>query len=262
MLYVWNSLARIRLHVASAQTSAASLFLIALLVANFWGCSKESIQKAVFKPAADDAGAASPAELAKLYEEIHQQKDMERYRETLDSHLATLRNWVPTTGNTKEELAMLFEFDVEDVCFKKLPQETPSYDTVVWYLNRTTDGGQSSTSSIIGLRAVGKLILVGRWPGGERLELDPGLAVVQVPTAGGPRYFVDRNDRILRLPGALLAKARAERSDGSNYFRAMPLGIEFQSAVRLPGTRKNSLYTKTWEQAVRDLEEVQRELVQ
>ena len=204
----------------------------------------------------------SPEELAKLYEEIHQQKDIERYREMLDSHLATLRNWVPTTGNTKEELTMLFEFDVEHVRFKRLPQETPSDDTVVWYLNRTTDGGQSSTSSVIGLRAVGKLILVGRWPGGERLELDPGLAVVQAPTADGPRYFVDRNDRILRMPGALLAKARAERGDGSNYFRAMPLGIDFQSAVRLPGTRKNSRYTKTWEQAVRDLDDLQRQLGQ
>jgi hypothetical protein len=109
---------------------------------------------------------------------------------------------------------------------------------------------------------VGKLILEGRWPGGERLELDPGLTVVQTPTAGGGRYFVDRNDRILRLPGALLANARAERSDGSNWFRAIPLRIDFQSAVQLPGTRKNSRYTKTWEEAVRDLEEIQRRAAQ
>jgi hypothetical protein len=108
---------------------------------------------------------------------------------------------------------------------------------------------------------VGKLILVGRWPGGERLELDPGLAVVQAPTAGGIRYFIDRNDRILRLPGALLAKARAEHSDGSNYFRAMPLGLDFHSAFLLPGTRKNARYTKTWEESVRDLAEIRQRRV-
>ena len=244
-----------------AQTRAFELLLVALLVATLGGCSKESIQRAVFKPAATDAGALTADELAKSYEDTHRQKDTRRYCEKLDAHLATLQNWVPTTGNTSEELAMLFEFEVDHVRFERLPPKTPGEDTVVWYLNRTTDGGQSSSSSVVGLPAVGKLILVGRWPGGERLELDPGLAVVQAPTAGGLRYFVDRNDRILRLPGALLANAQEELSDGSNWFRAMPLGIDFQSAVQLPGTRKHSHYTKTWEQAVGDLEEVQRRAV-
>lgn len=258
---IWNRLGKFRRQAPSAPTRAEAL-LIALLVINLGGCSKESIQRAVFKPAAADAGATTPDELAKSYEETHQQKDTERYCEKLDAHLATLRGWVPATGNTQDELAMLFEFEVEQVRFESLPEGTPAEDTVVWYLDRTTDGGQSSTSSIVGLPAVDKLILVGRGPGGERLKLDPGLAVVQAPTAGGARYFVDRNDRILRLPGALLANARAERSDGSNWFRAMPLGIDFQSAVQLPGTRKNSRYTKTWEQAVRDLEEAQRRAAQ
>ena len=182
---IWNKLWTFRRQVPSAQTRAEALLLIALLVVNLGGCSKESIQRAVFKPAAADAGAATPEELAKSYEETHQQKDTERYCEKLDAHLATLRGWVPATGNTNEELAMLFEFEVEHVRFERLPEGTPAEDTVVWYLDRTTDGGQSSTSSIVGLPAVGKLILVGRWPGGERLELDPGLAVVQAPTAGG-----------------------------------------------------------------------------
>jgi len=146
------------------------------------------------------------------------------------------------------------------VRFEALPVDTPPEDRVVWYLNRTTDGGQGCSLGILDLPAAGKLILVGRWPGGERLELDPGLAVVHSPTAGGARYFVDRNDRILRLPGALLAKARAERSDGSNHFRAMPLGIDFQSAFQLPGTRKKSRYTKTWDEAVRDLGAARRRL--
>jgi len=208
----------------------------------------------VLKPATANAGAATPEELATFYQEAHQRKDVQRYRETLDSHLATLRGWVPTSVHVKEELAMLFDFELEAVQLEALPLDTLPDDRVVWYLNRTTDGGQGCSLSVLDLPAVGKLILAGRWPGGERLELDPGLAVVQAPTAGGARYFVDRNDRILRLPGVLLAKARAERSDGSNYSRAMPLGIDFQSALQLPGTRKKSCYTKTWEEAIRDLE--------
>jgi hypothetical protein len=45
---------------------------------------------------------------------------------------------------------MLFEFDVEQVRFIRLPEGTSAEGTVVWYLDRTTDGGQSSTSSIVG----------------------------------------------------------------------------------------------------------------
>ena len=49
-----------------AQTSAGSLLLIALLVAILGGCSKESIQRAVFKPAADDAGADVTRRVGKI----------------------------------------------------------------------------------------------------------------------------------------------------------------------------------------------------
>ena len=232
---------------------AASLFLASLS-----GCTKQAITEMVLKPRPDDAGAATPEELAKLYEEVHQQKDVRRYAERLDEHLVTLRNWVPMRGDTKEELETLFDFELDKVKLETLPPNSPPEDTVVWYFSRNAEGAPTCALSIVGLPAVGKLILVGRWPGGKRLELDPGLVVVKAPTEGGVRYFVDRNDRILRLPGALLIQARAELSNGSDYFRAMPLGIDFQTAFRLPGTRKNSRCTKTWEEAVRDLEETRQ----
>lgn len=239
----------------SGRARRRLFLLLGLLAASLSGCSiTATIQQLTFKPAAADAGGGTPEELAQLYQDAHQRKDVRRYIETLDSLFSTHRDWVPTSSRTKKEMALLFDFELEAVRLEALPPDTLPEDTVLCYLVRMPHGGPTLSQSIIGLPAVGKLILTGRWPGGKRLELDPGLAVVQAPTAGGDRYFVYRDGRILEEPGALLAKARAERSDGSNHFRAMPLGIDFQTAWDLPGTIKNSRHTKTWEEAVRDLE--------
>lgn len=215
---------------------------------------KEPIRDAVLKPERPGtAGGATPEELAKLYEEVHRAKDMQRYRQFVDEHLTTLRDWTPTDAKRKEHLSLLFDFELTSVRLEKTPPETKPENAVVYYLCRTTDGGQGFSCSTLGLPAAGKLVLEGRWPGGDPVQLDPGLAVVEAPTSAGNRFFVSRDATILAR--GLLSRARAERSDGADHFRAMPLGAtDLTAAFEIPGTRTKSRYTKTWEEAVRDLE--------
>lgn len=238
------------------------MLVIISLMASVAGCKKDAdgwkkpVQDAVLKPAADaDAGAATPEELVQLYQQVHQRKDVERYRRTLDSHMATLRDWVPTNDRVKQELGTLFSFELETARLEKQPGGGPGRSESIWYLFRGKQGKPHCSCSVIGLPAIGKLVLEGRWPGGERIELDPGLAIVVADSTGGPRCFVSYDVNI--FTGGLLAKAKAERSDCADHFRPIPLGVPSEAALQVAG--KAGQGGKTWEETLRDLERLRQQ---